>query len=943
MFESCYPKDWSGLALTVTLAFTTACGGGNTQPDTPEPSRLAIMAGDAQTAAPGSAVAINPSVRVTDSKGAAIAGVRVSFTVTQGGGSIADATPTSGSDGIATAGRWTLGTVGPQRLNATVSGVTPVSFTATAAVSDTGTGPGGQQTTQSIGTAGGSVVIDWPGSPLNGAKLTLDPGALTSTTPLTLRSAPVTGVTLPAGITPLTPGLTISGASGPLKAAAALKLPIPTGNQGKLLMLAMADPITGKMTLLPTIRQDASSVTALLASMDAGRVPTAIRTPSSRLLGLYPGALANQDEGPSSLIFMAAINAELLNRDFDTGFRPGVDDWDFPRMAVPGFPFLDGDGIFAYADDGMVSTALWYYINRRKGGGPKLNGSTQLLEGEPLSSRAGIRWAALANKDVPPFNQVGSLLIKNWNEWVTDDRGRFLWLQFQGIKAQLLTTLETPVPVVLLDTDSSYAFNDKVQPLAIAYQTVGNTLYLSWAGSPGVPIQVQFSESGMTPFTLTGANGTPLTVRALGGVQYLNVVNGARLAAQWNQVSAGTIGEAEGWPRATLHWEKDQLDTARVYLANELQLWWQCAGCVEKVSTPPQLPPTANHVQRFRMIEIPGGSGLSALFSSAKLSSADITGDKQMSRSGFVLQYPGLAAQGGVATGWLDWQTVVFRKLKLTPSLEKIELKGDSTITLGVAPSETPPAGTRYRWMLRTEDKVDSVETTVPTHIRELEEDTKGWLIFSALEGAHKRIIARDSIPISSQPKLAAWRILTLADASELLEDIDAGGGGQAALLVRLIQSPTSGLIQVMEDSSGSTLMLRVKRSGSWGTGDCCPIPPVNSGTERTTPLGFKPTTTYSMGPFFAGWGSSFWNQTTDNLESGTVTGQYILGLNSYRIKDAGNQIGPAGAMRIEANRSGTQMTGNLAVYIWWVPEDTGELSEGPEVYLLPFTAVRVR
>lgn len=960
MRESHFSRLSRAAALLGTLILGVACSGDSKSPTEvnpgppppPQPTAMVIVAGDGQSAVTSTAVAIGPSVKVTDSKGNAISGVQVTFSVTQGGGSVTGATQTTGSNGTATVGSWTLGPqAGLQKLSATAASLTPVTFSATATSPEPEPEP--QVITQNIDASGGSVVVNWPDSPLKGATLSLDPGALGSNSSITLSAAPLTGLNLPAGVTALTPGLGISGASGELGASAALTLPVPAGNDGKLLMLAMADPVSGNVTILPSINQTANSLTALLPTLDA-RSALASRFAPSRVFGLFapvPGNPASDEaELPSSLTFMVALNPELLDRDFDTGFRPGVDDWDFPRMAIADLPFLkspaNADQSFAAADDGLTATALWYYVNRRRGGGPQLNGSTQLLAGEPLSSRAGIRWAALAEKNVPPINQTGSLLIKDWGEWVASNGNHFLWLQFQGIKALMLTTLEQPVPVILLDTDNPDDFQNKPYPMAIAYRTVGNTLYLAWPGSPGTPVQVQFSESGMTPFTLSNPNGSTVTVRAIGGVHYLNVASSPRLASQWSQVSAGTIGRAEGWPEATLHWEKAQLDTSRVYLADELRMWWQCAGCADKVSNPPQLPATASHVQRFQSIRVPSepGKQLSALFSSAELSANDMfQNDEKQVRQGFVLWHP-VADEGaqGSAVGWLDWQTVVFRKLELTPSESELKISSDTTITLTVTPSETPPAGTSYRWLLRTDEGADSVETTTPSHTRDLEDDTSGWLIFSALEGPEKRVIARDSIKVSAEPKIAAWRILTLNDAGSLLDDIDPVGN-EASLLVRLVQSPTSGLIQVMEEGDQSTLVLRVKRNGSWSESDCCTLTPINTSTERSMPLGYRPPVNYSMGPFFSAWNSSYWSETSDKLDAGTVTGQYIMGLTSYKVKDAGNQTGPAGAIRIQATRNGTSMTGAMSVFIWWVDDNTGELSGGADSYNLPFTAVRMR
>ena len=91
----------------------------------------------------GSAVSPLPSVKVTDGSGNGIAGVNVTFAVTQGGGSVSGATQTTDAGGIATVGNWVLGPTagsGNNQMTASASGLTgsPVTFTASAAAGTAG-------------------------------------------------------------------------------------------------------------------------------------------------------------------------------------------------------------------------------------------------------------------------------------------------------------------------------------------------------------------------------------------------------------------------------------------------------------------------------------------------------------------------------------------------------------------------------------------------------------------------------------------------------------------------------------------------------------------------------------------------------------------------------------------------------------------------------------
>ena len=73
------------------------------------PTTIAINAGDGQSAKAGQAVAIPPSVKITDAEGFGVAGVAVTFSIRSGGGSLTQPSVVTNVSGIATVGAWTLG------------------------------------------------------------------------------------------------------------------------------------------------------------------------------------------------------------------------------------------------------------------------------------------------------------------------------------------------------------------------------------------------------------------------------------------------------------------------------------------------------------------------------------------------------------------------------------------------------------------------------------------------------------------------------------------------------------------------------------------------------------------------------------------------------------------------------------------------------------------
>lgn len=115
----------AGSLTPVTFTATAAAG---------PAAVLTKVAGDNQTATVGAQLSVKPSVIIKDANGNAVSGVSVTFAVASGGGSITGGTQTTGTDGIATVGSWTLGTTaGTNTLSATSSGLggSPLTFTAT--------------------------------------------------------------------------------------------------------------------------------------------------------------------------------------------------------------------------------------------------------------------------------------------------------------------------------------------------------------------------------------------------------------------------------------------------------------------------------------------------------------------------------------------------------------------------------------------------------------------------------------------------------------------------------------------------------------------------------------------------------------------------------------------------------------------------------------------
>src|SRR3954470_14389855 len=135
-------------------------------------AELQMVTGDNQVGAPGSPLSQPVMVKLLDQDGNPMPDQRIAWVISTGGGTVVPQSPTTDGNGMASA-TWTLGSEGPNSLNAVVTGIDPVTFTATAnngggddsgSGGDGGGGSGGGSGTGTVPSAGTSTVSADPSS-----------------------------------------------------------------------------------------------------------------------------------------------------------------------------------------------------------------------------------------------------------------------------------------------------------------------------------------------------------------------------------------------------------------------------------------------------------------------------------------------------------------------------------------------------------------------------------------------------------------------------------------------------------------------------------------------------------------------------------------------------------------------------------------------------------
>lgn len=733
-----------GVAAGLGLA-VLACGGGGSDTVAPPPqppsggpgpaTQLALVAGDGQQAIPGATLPVAPAVAVRDAQGRAVPNVTVSFTVDSGGGTLTGANAVSGGDGVARAGSWQLGGAeGRHVVSARSGSLAAVKFVASALLPDVPYAP------QAVPVAGGAVTISRPGQPLDGFRITIPAGALGTAASIGLTVRSSAAAALPPGASAGTPLVLISTATTALSQPALVRIPLAVPASG-FRAAAIRRPGRSTFEFIPTIQSDAQGITVALG--DLGSNPAA---PGAAVFG---GAAAGTDNPLE--VLGTFLNIVSGGGDFDTGFRPGVDDWDFARQPIANIPAASGSATLDPAQ-AMVGSAIWYFT-KQKQGGPGLNARFQEAAGIPESNRRGLRWMGIATPGYLGVSQL-SQAATVMNTEATADPAKFTLTNFQNSKAGLQNAVLGLGPVAVLLFAGTSADAPKV---AVAFRRSGNVVDLAIPDAPGQTFHAEFVDAtnSVIPFQVATTGGGVFTVTALGIPLPTGYPIENALATQWARVLDGTIGGQEGWPTTQLrgHVQNPKVsgdfdfDATGFMLGEQIFHWWKCAAC-------PANPVSSDDGGKLmvwrRASRRPDGSwpALPALlYSSAGFSQADVAPALEAT-SGFAIYLPGPQSTAGnpAGTAWLDWKTIRYRRLPatVTPDDQSVVEETEFTFT-GSAPGAPP--GVKYSWRLAGD--AQEQETAQPTWKKTISRPGINNVVFEVREGTTYRVIATDTAGVT--------------------------------------------------------------------------------------------------------------------------------------------------------------------------------------------------
>jgi hypothetical protein len=368
---------------------------------------------------------------------------------------------------------------------------------------------------QSVGTSGGTIAVSKPGDPLDGFVISVPPSSFPDSKNFKISEAPITKQSFGSDINPVSPMITVENGGAFSNKPIYVRIPVKVP-EGYFAMGFIYDEKTKQLEGLP------------LVGTDPGSITVATRHFSS--------------------FFVSIIEKALLAKDTDSGFRPGIDDWQFINIGSAIAP--DGHC------EGQSLTAMWYYCTTPDGKDMCLYGRYDNNGKKPETPELweddsfGYRFSSIVqtdNRDQFSDDFFINLQGKNWvlvnNKWeLKDVPGIGDGGTFNLFSYSIRATREPQEVGIYSSTGGGHAM--------IVYKVVGNSLYVADPNYPGNTDRKITYYSGEGKFKSYNSGSNRKAIEAGEGqayetIQYLAktaVVPWETIAGHWTEFKAGTIG-----------------------------------------------------------------------------------------------------------------------------------------------------------------------------------------------------------------------------------------------------------------------------------------------------------------------------------------------------------------------------------------------------------------
>jgi len=479
---------------------------------------------------------------------------------------------------------------------------------------------------QTVSTAGGSVIYNKSGDPLSGLEIDIAPNSFTSNVNIQISYSPITSHNFGQHFNPITPLIKIKSNFSNSDNLIRIKVPISLP-QGSFAMGFAYDETTGKIEGLP------------IEDLGTNYVVVDTRSLTSNS-SLSKGSNYNDVGAVENLVICSAFESIINNQTIlSTGFSPGVDDWEFINWGS----YISPMGHCA----GQSLSAIWYYMEK------KLKGSKSLFHAYDnlcqntfpnfmwMDNPQGYRFSSSVQEDFKWDSFRISPIVKSLF-------GKLNWYAF------ILSMMNTGEPqLVELYTPSS---NEGHAMIVYKIDVQNGILYVADPNYPNnrdlkgneTIRMINYSNGQFSPYSSAvnaGAAGLNFTL-----IQYFgkrSLINWSQVGNRFTEFENGIVGN-DRFPAYELFINSTNglpLQNNYYSSSNQMNIVCKSSACETSISG-------TDHLQQFLVYSSLGGKIAEATSSSSGIATINLRNGKN--HLGFYIM--GMKATGSyyVDFKWLD-------------------------------------------------------------------------------------------------------------------------------------------------------------------------------------------------------------------------------------------------------------------------------------------------
>jgi hypothetical protein len=229
-----------------------------------------------------------------------------------------------------------------------------------------------------VGTGGSTIAVN--GGVLGGMTIEIPPGSYTTNKDFTISSADILNHTFGPDLNPITPLIRINNGGGYADSILTVTIPCVVP-QGHFAMGFYYNEETGELEGIPVVAINDSNV--ILST----------RHFSSEPLYHVNGNLSTRANKFADILISSTEISSLFG-NLESGFKPGVDDWEFINYGS----YIEPGGHCA----GQCITAMWYYATQKVklNQAPLWNRFSTLQDPVTYDNRNGYRFASVVQKSI---------------------------------------------------------------------------------------------------------------------------------------------------------------------------------------------------------------------------------------------------------------------------------------------------------------------------------------------------------------------------------------------------------------------------------------------------------------------------------------------------------------------------------------------------------------